>query len=42
MKIVFIGVGRIVKWFLDDLKNTKYYDKIALFGIYNLTHEKSL
>ncbi|WP_416375137.1 Gfo/Idh/MocA family protein [Spiroplasma poulsonii] len=24
------------------MKNTKYYDKITLFGIYNLTHEKAL
>ncbi|AOX43418.1 hypothetical protein S100390_v1c00750 [Spiroplasma sp. NBRC 100390] len=42
MKIVFIGAGRIVKWFLDDLKNTKYHDKITLFGIYNLTYEKAV
>ncbi|WHQ37023.1 Gfo/Idh/MocA family oxidoreductase [Spiroplasma sp. SV19] len=42
MKIVFIGAGRITKWFLNDLKNTKYHDKIKLFGIYNLTYEKAV
>ncbi|WP_348735615.1 Gfo/Idh/MocA family protein [Spiroplasma endosymbiont of Ammophila pubescens] len=42
MKIVLIGAGRITKWFLDDLQNTKCKDQITLFGIYNLTYEKAL
>ncbi|WFG96554.1 Gfo/Idh/MocA family oxidoreductase [Spiroplasma citri] len=42
MKIVLIGAGRITKWFLDDLQNTKYQYQITLFGIYNLTYVKAL
>ncbi|WP_368486329.1 Gfo/Idh/MocA family protein [Spiroplasma sp. DGKH1] len=41
MKVVFIGAGRITRWFLDDIKNTKYHDDIVPYGIYNLTIEQA-
>ncbi|MGL5268704.1 MAG: Gfo/Idh/MocA family protein [Spiroplasma sp.] len=42
MKIVFIGAGRITKWFLDDIKNSKYHENIIAYGIYNRTLKKAV
>lgn len=42
MKIVFIGAGRITKWFLDDIKNSQYQKDIIAYGIYSKTIDKSL
>lgn len=42
MKIVFIGAGRITKWFLNDIKNSRFDQQIKPYGIYNRTVEKAV
>lgn len=40
-KIGIIGAGRIVNWFLTDLKNSKVHDQFELFGIWNINLESA-
>lgn len=42
MRIVFIGAGKIIKWFLNNIKNSKYHEQIQPYGIYNCTLEKDV
>lgn len=40
-KIGIIGAGRIVNWFLTDLKNANSKNEFELFGIWNISFEKA-